>query len=120
MYNDTRQYVSGCLDCAIVSGGGKVQRPLLHPIPVSRTFQIIGVDVMDFPKTTLGNKQVFVFQDLFSKWPMGFTIPDQKVERIVRIMVDEIILFCGVPEALLSDRGANLLSNLMLNICELP
>ena len=78
MYNDARQYVNSCPECTIVSGGGKVQRPPLHPIPVSRPFQIIGVDVMDLPKTTQGNKHVLVFQDLFTKWPMVFAIPDQK------------------------------------------
>lgn len=33
--------------------------------------------------------------------------------------MDEIIPFCGVPEALLSDRGTNLLSHLMCDVCEL-
>ena len=112
-------YVKSCPECAIVSGGGRVQRPPLHPIPVSRPFQIIGVDVMDLPKTAQGNKHVLVFQDLFTKWPMVFAIPDQKTDRIVRILVDEIVPFCGVPEALLSDRGTNLLSHMMLETCEL-
>ena len=79
--------------------------PHLHPIPVSRPFQIIGVDVMDLPTTALGNKHVLVFQDLFRKWPMVYPMPDQKSERIVRILVDKVVSFCGVPEALLSDRG---------------
>ena len=119
MFSDTRRYVKSCPECAIVSGGGRVQRPPLHPIPVSRPFQIIGVDVMDLPKTAQGNKHVLVFQDLFTKWPMVFAIPDQKTDRIVRILVDEIVPFCGVPEALLSDRGTNLLSHMMLETCEL-
>ena len=50
---------------------------------------------------------------------MVFAIPDQKTERIVQILVNEIIPFCGVPEALLCDRGANLLSHLMLDTCKL-
>ncbi len=33
----------------------------LHPIPVHRPFQIVGVDVMDLPVTTNGNKHVVVF-----------------------------------------------------------
>ena len=78
-------------------------RPPLHPIPVSRPFQILGVDVMDLPLTASGNKHVLVFQDLFTKWPMVYPIPDQKSECIVKLVVEEIILFFGVPEALLSD-----------------
>ena len=119
MYNDAQQFAKACPECVVVAGGGRVLRPELHPIPVSQPFQIIGVDVIDLPLTTRGNKHVLVFQDLFSKWPMVYAMPDQKSERIVRILVDEIFPFCGVPEALLSDRGTNLLSHLMKETCEL-
>ena len=52
-----------------------------------------------------------------SKWPMVYPVPDQKTERIVKLLVNEVVPFFGVPEALLSDRGANLLSHLMLHVC---
>ena len=76
---------------------------------------------MDLSKTTLSNKHMLVFQALFTKWAMVFTIPDQKMERIVCLLVDEILLFCGVPEALLSNPwpATNLLSHLMMDILEL-
>ena len=119
MFGDTRKFVRGCPECAVACGGGRVLRPELRPIPVTQPFQIVGVDVMDLPTTALGNKHVLVFQDLFTKWPMVYPVPDQKAERIVRILVDEIIPFCGVPEALLSDWGKNLLSHLMHDVCEL-
>ena len=54
-----------------------------------------------------------VFQDLFTKWPMVYPTPDQKAERIACLLVEEIVPFFGVPEALLSDRGTNLLSHLI-------
>ena len=91
----------------------------MQPIPVSCPFQILGIDVMDLPKTQQGNKHVLVIQDYLSKWPWVFPIPDQKTARIVDILVKEIIPVCGVPDALLSDRGANLLSYLMKDICQL-
>ena len=61
---------AGCPECAVVYGRERVVRPKLHPIPVSWPLQIIGVDVMDLPVTTFGNKHILVFQDLFMKWPM--------------------------------------------------
>ena len=48
------------------------------PIPVDHPFQILGVDVMELPLTTKGNKYLIVFQDLFTKWPMAFPTLDQK------------------------------------------
>ena len=73
---------------------------------------------MDFPLTEQGNRHVVVFQDFFTKWPAVFAVPDQKPVRIARLLTDEIVLMFDVPEALLSDRGTNLLSHLMLEICD--
>jgi transposase InsO family protein len=39
--------------------------------------------------------------------------------RIAKLLIEELILVYGVPEALLSDRGTNLLSHLMMDICGL-
>lgn len=69
--------------------------------------------------TSQGNRHVLVFQDFLTKWPMVSPIPDQKSQRLVEILVQDIVPFFGVPEALLSDCGANLLSHLMLDVCKL-
>lgn len=119
MHADALRFARNCPACAIVSGAGKLQRPPLHPIPVQRPFQIVGVDIMDLPKTLDGNCHVLVFQDYLTKWPLVYAIPDQKSIRIARALVEEVVPFFGVPEALLSDRGANLLSHLMRDVCDL-
>ena len=83
------------------------------PIPVDHPFQIMGVDIMELSLTTKGNKYLIFFQNLFTKLPMAFPTPDQKTERISRLLVEEIVPQFGVPEALLFNRGTNLLSFLM-------
>ena len=119
MFNDARRFARACPECVIVTGGGRASRPPLHPIPVSKPFQILGIDVMDLPLTDQGNKHVVVIQDLFTKWPLAFAIPDQKTTRIARLVAEEVIPLFGVPECLLSDRGTNLLSNLMMELCKI-
>ena len=107
-------YCKRCPECAIVSGAGRQHRPPLKPIPVQRPFQKIGVDIMDLPCTEHGNKHVVIFQDT-----LVFPVPDQHAERIARLLCEEIVPMFSVPEALLSDRGSNLLSSLMLDVCKL-
>jgi len=51
-------------------------------------FQIIGVDIMDLPVTTRGNKYAIVFQDLFTKWPMVYAAPDQKAVRLAKLLAE--------------------------------
>ena len=46
-----------------------------------------------------------------------FPVADQKMTTLVQLLTKEIIPQFGVPEALLSDCGMNLLSHLMLEGC---
>ena len=85
---------------------------------MSRLFQILGVDVFDLPITKAGNQHVIVFQDFLTKFPLVFGVQDQKAIRLAWLLVEVVPLF-GVPEALLSDRGTNLLSHLLQDVCKM-
>ena len=119
MYQDAVGFANRCAECVVSGRGAQPGRPPLQPIPVQRPFQIWGIDIMELPVTKKGNRYVVVLQDLFTKWPLVFPTPDQKSPRLVRLIVDELIPVFGVLEAILFDRGANLLSHLMMDICEL-
>ena len=119
LYRDCIAFCKNCAKCVMVSGSGRIQRPLLHPIPVQKSFQIMAVDIMEFPVTERGNRYVIVFQDFLTKWSMVFPAPDQKTVRIARLLAKEIVPLFGVPDALLSDQGTNLLSHLMQDVCKL-
>ena len=117
MYTDCVAHCKVCPQCAVTQGTGRIVVPPLKPIPVSCVFQIVGIDIMELPKTSNGNRYVVVFQDFLSKWPMVFPVADQKAITLAKLLVQEVVPFMGMPEALLSDRGTNLLSHLMMDIC---
>ena len=71
------------------------------------------------PCTTQGNKHVVLFQDMLTKWPMVFAVPDQIAGRIAKLLCEEIDQLFEVPESLLTHRGDNLLSHLVLDVCSL-
>ena len=119
MYKDAIEFSRSCGECATVTGVGRRCKPPLHPIPVQRPFQIIGVDVMELPVTEQGNRYVIVFQDFMTKWPLVFPAPDQKAIRLARLVAEELLPLFGVPDAILSDRGANLLAHVMQDVCQL-
>jgi len=116
MYSDTMKFVSNCPECTITAGVSRYNNPPLHPIPVSRPFQIVGIDLMELPQTKKGNKHVVVMQDYLTKWPLVYPTSDQKAQTLARILAEDVIPFFRVPEALLSDRGTNLLSHLMTDL----
>ena len=119
MYEDVIAHCRSCPQCAIVNASGKINKPSLHSISVERVFKTMGVDVMDLPLTESGNRRVVVFQDFLSKWPLVFLVLDQKAERLACLLVNEVETFCGVPDALLSDHGTNLLSHLITVVCRI-
>eukprot|EP00731_Ephydatia_muelleri_P007839 Em0004g177a len=119
LYHDSFEFSRNCAECAVVSGYGRRNQPPLHPIPVQRPFQILGVDIMELPVTEKGNRYVIVFQDFLTKWLLVFPAPDQKAIRIARLLAEEVLPLFGCPESLLSDRGTNLLALVMQDVCQL-
>ena len=119
MYGDVHRFVRGCLTCAARGGTGRRQRAPLQPLPVSGPFQRVGVDIMEMPQTERGNRYVIVFVDYLTKWVEACATQDQTSETIARLLVDTVVCRHGVPAELLSDRGANLLSELIRNVCSL-
>ena len=69
MFRDIHKHCRSCPQCAVVTGSSRPGNPPLQPIPVSRPFQLFGVDIMDLPRTERGNKHMVAFQDFLTKWP---------------------------------------------------
>ena len=68
---------------------------------------------MELPITVCGNQYVIIFQDFLTKWLLVFP------QRIPRLVTEEFLPMFGVPESLLSDRGTNLMANVMKELCAL-
>ena len=119
MQRDCIRHTQNCPECVVAGGKNpKCLRPPLRSIPVERPFQIVGVDIMQLPRISSGYQYVVVFQDFLTKWPLVFPLKDQKATRLVHLLVEELVPVFGMPEALLSDRGTNLLSHLMSEVCQ--
>ena len=119
MRSDIDRYCKSCLVCVSRRGGSRPSKPPLCPVPVGGPFHRVGVDILQLPLTARGNKYVVVFMDYLTKWPEAFAVPDQRMETIAKLFVEHIVCRHGIPEELLSDRGANFLSALVQGICEL-
>ena len=98
---------------------GKPIHPFLSPIPISGSFDRVGVDVIQFPPSSKGNKYDIVFMDYLTKWPEVFPSKNQNSLTIARLLIEQIIPRHGVPVQLLSDRGTAFLSKLMKEVYKL-
>ena len=50
MYTDCLNHGKNCPKCAVSGGNSRKTIPPLKPIPVSRIFQIVGVDIMELQR----------------------------------------------------------------------
>ena len=98
--------------------GNKSDHPLLL-YQSQDLFDRVGVDVLQLPKTTKGNKYAIVFVDYLTKWPEVFATSDQSAITIASLLVEHIVPRHGVPTELLSDRGRAFLSKLMTEVYKL-
>ncbi len=119
MFSDVFRFCKGCLTCAAYRGGGRRSKPPLRSIPVGGPFERVGVDLMEMPLTMQGNRYVIVFVDYLTKWVEAYPLADQTSETIARVLVDQILCRHGVPRELLSDRGANFLSEVIRDVCKM-
>lgn len=71
MRADIVRWCRACQVCA-TRQVGKPIHPFLSPIPVSAPFDQVGVDVIQFPPTSKGNRYAIVFMDYLTKWPEVF------------------------------------------------
>ncbi len=96
MRADIGRWSRGCLICATHSTERAI-RPPLTPIPVNGPFDRVGVDVIQFPCSSDGNKYAVVFVDYLTKWPEVFAVPDQTAATVAGLLVEQIVSRHGVP-----------------------
>ena len=60
-----------------------------------------------------------MFIDYMTKWVEAYAVSDQTSETIATLLIDNVVCRHGVPVKLISDRGANFLSSLMMDVCQL-
>ena len=118
MRADIVKWCRACQVCA-TRQVGKPIHPFLSPIPVSGPFDRVGVDIIQFPPSSKGNKYAIVFMDYLTKWPEVFPSKNQNSLTIARLLVECIVPRHGVPVQLLSDRGTAFLSKLMKEVYKL-
>jgi len=90
MRRDITRWTLGCIVCATRSVGRAVRAPLT-PIPVAGPFDRIGVDIIQFPKTSRGNQYAVVFMDYLTKWPEVFAVPDQSAATVARLLLEALV-----------------------------
>jgi hypothetical protein len=118
MKKDVENFVKRCEKCQKFKGYKK--EALLTPITVENVFDLVAMDIVGpLPTSKNGNRFLLVFVEYVTKWPEVYAIPNQESITIAKIILNEFIPRHGIPRRLLSDRGTNLLSEIMRQLYQI-
>jgi hypothetical protein len=70
---------------------------------VGGAFDRVGVDILQLPKTSRGNRYAVVFVDYLTKWPEVFAVAGQSSATIAKLLVEKVVSRHGVPSEILSE-----------------
>ena len=98
MDKDIAHYCTHCFTCQVNKAPEQTPAPL-QPVIATKPWELVAVDILKVPMSAEGNQFILVIQDYFSKWPFARALPDQKAERIVQILRDDVFALAGPPHA---------------------
>ncbi|XP_072166477.1 uncharacterized protein [Diadema setosum] len=115
MGDDVRRYCISCDICQRTVNKGSVGRVPLASMPLIDTpFKRVAIDLVGpfDPKTDRGNRYVLTLVDYATRYPEAIALPSIETERVAEALV-EMFSRLGLPDEILSDRGAQFTSELM-------
>ncbi len=118
---DVQFYIQSCKRCSTVKA--QLWREL-SPLQrnnedIPGSFHTIAVDyITDMPLSTLGNRHLLVFVDVFTRWAEVIPVADLLMSTFVSVFVKHIVCVFGCPVRLVSDRGGQFIGDLARAVYE--
>ena len=112
IHADVRELCRKCDKCQRTNRVLQKPRAELHPIPVTKVWHKVGIDLVGpLSETKQGNKYIITLSDYFSKWPEAQAIPSKHAVCVAQFLLD---VFCrhGWPKSVLSDQGREFVNSI--------
>lgn len=109
--HDIEDYVKTCPTCQRHKPGREKRAGLLQPMPVSKIFERLHVDVMGpYCETDKHNRYMITAVDALSRWAYAKAFPSVNTETIIEFLNDRIFAQHGLPSCIVSDNGSQFAS----------
>ncbi len=101
---DIEKHVSQCVSCAQTKGTTKTAPILEYPLP-DGPFDVVGIDLLQLPRSTQGSVYVLVCVDHFSRFVVLTPLPNKSATTVAHALVSHLFCPYTTPRVLLSDNG---------------
>ncbi|KAI3740310.1 hypothetical protein L2E82_30738 [Cichorium intybus] len=113
MKRDIGRYVERCQTCLQVKSNHQKLYGEIQPLPVpKKKWDEVTMDfVTKLPRTPRGHDAIWVIVDRLTKSAQFIPIrEDDKVSKLAKIYIDEVVCRHGVPSSIISDRDSRFMS----------
>ena len=113
LLDDIKTIVRECQPCQLVKSGSRTVAPL-HPLAPAQPFERWGIDFIGrLPKTKKENRWIITAIDYATSWPVAKALPEATAEAVAIFLYEDVFLQFGCPSEIVSDRGANFMSDVL-------
>ena len=106
MKEEVSKVVGRCMECKISKASCGTNKAQSKEVTTKRPYELVAVDLAEFPRSSRGNKFLFLAIDHFSKRAMAKPIRDKSAETIAQEFEYSFLpSFVSIPERILSDNG---------------
>lgn len=106
LHDYIKKYLSECNRCLVAKGAYLPVNTLVTSIIASKPLEVLAMGFMHLGPASDGRENVLVLTDVFTKFTVAVpTRRDQGASTIVKTLVRDWFLACGVPRQIHSDQG---------------
>ncbi len=113
---DVEKHISQCLSCAQTKGTTSTARILEYPLPAG-PFDVVGIDLLQLPRSTEGSAYILVCVDHFSRFVFLAPLRNKSAVTVAHAIVSHLICPYTTPRILLSDNGTEFKNQILAAIC---
>ncbi len=113
---DIEKHIAQCLSCPETKGTTKTAPILEYPLP-ARPFDVIGIDLLQLPRSHQGASYVLVWVDHFSRFTVLAPLPNKSATTVAHALLSHFICPYTTPRALLSDNGTEFKNQILQDVC---
>uniref|UniRef100_A0A6A7FN12 RNA-directed DNA polymerase n=1 Tax=Hirondellea gigas TaxID=1518452 RepID=A0A6A7FN12_9CRUS len=108
----SRDICASCQYCQMYKNRNQPFAPPILKIKTSHPFDLMAVDLLQFPKSSKGNIAALVTIDHFSKWLAVVPLRDKRAATVATALNNRILPYLPrVPDRLLSDNGPEFIAS---------